>query len=86
MEHYWLNILNGKGVEEKKAQHLLCLRNQYKLSDYTIIDLEYQVSKRSEFKYCGDKRTPAGKIPSPRHKKQRSLSMHHRTKEGNQGA
>lgn len=66
MKYYWQNILNGKGVEEKKAQHLLCLRNQYKLSDYTIIDLEYQVSKRSEFKYCGNKRTPAGKIPSPR--------------------
>ena len=34
---------------ERKEQHELSLENQYKKSDYTIIDIEYQVSTLSSF-------------------------------------
>tara|TARA_R110000868_G_scaffold304437_21_gene565380 strand:- start:4418 stop:5404 length:987 start_codon:yes stop_codon:yes gene_type:complete len=36
---------------ERKEQHQLSIENQYNKSDYTIIDLEYQVSMESKF-YC----------------------------------
>mgnify|MGYP003659325917 CR=1 FL=1 len=36
---------------ERKEQHQLSIENRYGKSDYTIIDLEYQVSTESKF-YC----------------------------------
>lgn len=44
----WL-IKNPK--PERMEQHKLSIYNQYNQSDYTIIDLEYQVSTKSDF-YC----------------------------------
>ena len=65
MVNYWENVLNGKGLEEKKAQHSICMQNDDS-SEYTIIDLEYQVSKQSEFSYQGERRSLKGEIPTPR--------------------
>lgn len=65
MVNYWENVLKGKGLEEKKAQHSICMQNNDS-SEYTIIDLEYQVSKQSKFKYKGERRSPKGEIPTPR--------------------
>jgi len=42
----WL-IINPK--PERMEQHQLSISNQYNKSDYTIIDLEYQVSTKSDF-------------------------------------
>jgi hypothetical protein len=42
----WLKI-NPK--QERMEQHRLSIENQYNKSDYTIIDLEYQVSTKSDF-------------------------------------
>ena len=64
MKFYWDNVLMGKGVEEKKTQHAICLSNTDK-DEYTILDLEYQVSKKSKFHYNG-KRIKNGFIPTPR--------------------
>ena len=47
-------VMRKWGVLEKKEkveQHNLAIQNKYGLSDYTIIDLEYQVSDKSEFVY-----------------------------------
>lgn len=65
MKFYWEDVLNGKGVAEKKAQHQICILNTAQ-TDYTVIDLEYQVSKESVFKYQGKRRTKTGNLPSPR--------------------
>jgi hypothetical protein len=65
MVNYWENVLNGKGLEEKKAQHSICMQNDDS-SEYTIIDLEYQVSKQSEFSYQGERRSLKGEMPTPR--------------------
>lgn len=43
----WLEI-NSK--PEREEQHQLSIENQYNKSDYTIIDLEYQVSTKSDFR------------------------------------
>lgn len=53
----WLK-LNPK--PERMEQHKLSIENQYKKSDYTIIDLEYQVSIKSDFvcKINGDVKKP----------------------------
>lgn len=53
----WLK-LNPK--PERMEQHKLSIENQYKKSDYTIIDLEYQVSIKSDFvcKINGDEKKP----------------------------
>ena len=64
MKFYWDNVLMGRGVEEKKAQHAICLSNK-DTDEYTILDLEYQVSKKSQFHYNG-KRIKNGFIPTPR--------------------
>ena len=64
MKFYWNNVLMGKGIEEKKAQHAICLSNTDK-DEYTILDLEYQVSKKSQFHYRG-KRNKDNFIPTPR--------------------
>jgi hypothetical protein len=42
----WL-LINPK--PERMEQHKLSLENRYNQSDYTIIDLEYEVSTRSDF-------------------------------------
>lgn len=65
MKIYWDDVLKGKGVAEKKAQHQICLLNDSH-ADYTVIDLEYQVSKKSKFRYQGKRRTQKGGLPSPR--------------------
>ena len=52
MEVYWHDVLKDKGVAEKMAQHQICILNTAK-TDYTVIDLEYQVSKESVFKSIG---------------------------------
>lgn len=41
--------LNRNSKQERMEQHNLSIENQYKKSDYTIIDLEYEVSINSEF-------------------------------------
>lgn len=64
MSHYW--DIEPKGVEEKKSQHEMSILNKFGKSDYTIIDLEYEVSKESNFKYCGKRRTVTNSIPTPR--------------------
>lgn len=48
-----------KKKNERMEQHSLSIANQYNKSDYTIIDLEYEVSIKSEFA-C--EYTPDGKI------------------------
>lgn len=65
MKYYWDNVLEGKGVAEKMAQHQICILNTNK-TEYTVIDLEYQVSTESIFKYRGKRKTKSGGLPSPR--------------------
>lgn len=54
MDKYWkwLEKEKNRSLEEKNVQHELCIRNTEQ-SDYTIIDLEYQVStdKTCTFRY-----------------------------------
>lgn len=64
MLHY--DSIVGKDTAEKECQHQLCISNEYGKSDYTIIDLEYEVSKKSLFHYRGKRTTPGKNIPSPR--------------------
>lgn len=66
MKFYWDNVLKGRGVEEKKTQHAICLSNTDE-DEYTILDLEYQVSRRSKFHYSYEgKRCKEKFIPTPR--------------------
>lgn len=68
MENYFK--LGLKGDEEKECQHQLCINNTYtSSSDYTILDLEYEVSSRSKFKYRGKDRVGKSKdsLPTPRY-------------------
>lgn len=67
MENYF--SLGLKGDEEKECQHQLCLQNTFESkSDYTILDLEYEVSVRSPFAYCGKRRVGKNNdsLPQPR--------------------
>ena len=66
MLHYWKIVLEGKGEEEKTTQHQICLSNTYGHSEYTQLDVEYEVSTESTFKYSGLRRTENDGIPSPR--------------------
>ena len=54
MFNYWdrLEKVKNRSLDEKNVQHELCIRNTEQ-SDYTIIDLEYQVStdKTCPFRY-----------------------------------
>lgn len=52
MEEYWdwLKEVKHKSLEEKNTQHELCIRNT-EGSEYTIIDLEFQVSTDSDYSY-----------------------------------
>lgn len=65
MKYYWDNVLEGKGVAEKMAQHQICILNTNQ-TEYTVIDLEYQVSTESIFKCRGKRKTKSGGLPSPR--------------------
>ena len=65
MKFYWDNVLEGKGVAEKMAQHQICILNTNQ-TEYTVVDLEYQVSTKSIFKYQGQRKTKSGGLPSPR--------------------
>jgi hypothetical protein len=66
MNHYFDSDL--KGDEEKESQHQLSINNTYEsASEYTILDLEYQVSVNSKFHYCGKpKYRKETSIPRPR--------------------
>lgn len=64
MLNYW--SLGAKGIEESLAQHQICICNTMKNSDYSQLDVEYEVSTKSDFKYRGKRRTKSGNIPKPR--------------------
>lgn len=52
MDNYWiwLKDVKGKSLKEKDVQHSLCINNTEE-SEYTIIDVEFQVSTEAEYKY-----------------------------------
>lgn len=65
MENYF--ALGLKSDEEKKSQHQLCIKNSFESSsEYTILDLEYEVSTESKFAYCGKRTTKKNSKPQPR--------------------
>ncbi|WP_302257677.1 hypothetical protein [uncultured Alistipes sp.] len=51
----WWNSMEKIGIahNEKKVQHQISRHNKGQDSDYTVLDLEYQVSTKSEFCYIG---------------------------------
>ncbi len=55
MENYWHYYEKDKNEDEGDVQQQLCLQNQYESinSDFIILDLEYEVSTLSDFKYTG---------------------------------
>jgi hypothetical protein len=46
----WLKEIKGTSLEEKDVQHSLCINNTER-SEYTIIDVEFQVSTEAQYKY-----------------------------------
>ena len=52
MDEYWIWLYNEKhrSLHEKDTQHALCISNT-ESTDYTIIDLEFQVSTRKDCTY-----------------------------------
>lgn len=59
--------LGFKSDEEKETQHQLCVNNTFESSsEFTIIDLEYEVSTESKFAYCGKRTTKKSGKPKPR--------------------
>ena len=66
MLSYWTDVLLNKGLDEQRCQHQICLENEFGKSDYTVIDLEYEVSSESEFRYQGERKTKTGERPTPR--------------------
>ena len=52
MDNYWiwLKEVKGKSLKEKDVQHSLCINNTEEF-EYTIIDVEFQVSTEAEYKY-----------------------------------
>ena len=46
----WLKEDKGKSLKEKDVQHSLCINNTER-SEYTIIDVEFQVSTESQYTY-----------------------------------
>ena len=52
MDKYWIWLYNEKhrSLHEKNTQHALCISNT-ESTDYTIIDLEFQVSTRKDCTY-----------------------------------
>lgn len=63
MINYW--HIETKREEEKNCQHEICLKNNAD-APYFVLDLEYEVSSRSEFYYIGKKKTSKGNTPKPR--------------------
>ncbi len=65
MDNYF--ALGLKSDEEKESQHQLCVNNTFESSsEFTILDLEYEVSSESEFSYCGKRTTKKNGKPKPR--------------------
>ena len=64
MDNYWnwLENVKHKSLNEKNVQHSLCINNTEK-SEYTIIDVEFQVSTEAEYKYQKPNR-PKGRFVS----------------------
>lgn len=59
--------LGFKSDEEKESQHQLCINNTFdSSSEFTILDLEYEVSTESQFAYCGKRTTKNNGKPKPR--------------------
>lgn len=71
MEEYWnwLKEVKHKSLEEKNTQHELCIRNTED-SEYTIIDLEFQVSTDSDYSYTIKER-PHGRFVAENKKRPR---------------
>ena len=65
----WLKEEKGKSLHEKDVQHSLCINNTEE-SEYTIIDVEFEVSTRSDYKYerpnCPKNRAVADDKINPR--------------------
>lgn len=65
----WLKDERGASLHEKDVQHSLCISNTED-SEYTIIDVEFQISTLSEYAYMKPNRpkgrTVAGQKKSPR--------------------
>ncbi len=65
----WLKEERGASLHEKDVQHSLCISNTED-SEYTIIDVEFEVSTRSDYKYerpnCPKNRSVADDKISPR--------------------
>lgn len=59
MDKYWIWLYNEKhrSLHEKDTQHALCISNT-ESTDYTIIDLEFQVSTRKDCTYHYEPRHP----------------------------
>lgn len=75
MDKYWdwlkKEAEHKRDLEEKNTQHQLCISNTEN-SEYTIIDLEFQISKRDECQYHYMKPyTPAGRYVSEKKKSPR---------------
>ena len=71
MDDYWIWLKEVKeaSLHEKDVQHSLCINNTED-SEYTVIDVEFQVSTRSKYRYerphCPQGRTVAKDKESPR--------------------
>jgi len=65
----WLETERHRSLHEKDAQHALCISNT-ESSDYTIIDLEFQVSKICSYNYEESPR-PSGRYVDEKKKSPR---------------
>lgn len=64
----WLREERGKELKEKDIQHTLCICNT-EASEYTVIDVEFQVSTRKENRYTYVKPAkPKGRFVAPNKK------------------
>lgn len=71
MDNYWdwLKKVKHKSLEEKNTQHELCINNTED-SEYTVIDLEFQVSTDSAYSYRKPER-PQGRFVAENKKRPR---------------
>ncbi len=55
MDKWWNSLQNKRNIHhnEKDLQHLISRNNNSEKTDYTVLDLEYQVSTQSPYKYNG---------------------------------
>ena len=65
----WLKEVKGKSLKEKDVQHSLCINNTEK-SEYTIIDVEFQVSIEAQYTYQKPRR-PKGRFVASKKKSPR---------------